>query len=252
MRHLDDPAIGSHAVPPDRAQRGAFARAWAADGGAHPGVRHPRVRREGGWSALTNGLIGAFAGLLVLVALWSAWSASPVGEVEGWATWAPRGTPVRLRYPEGWRMGEFGEGELTYAFFVRSAWVRIHVIAGPQIARAAYIPGTGSGDLYTSLEQMHQQSREYWQELFGEMREGRVARTVLGGRPAVWSEFHYASGLLEARDEPMTGYRATVLGAGTGVLVAAVAPERSWREFQPIALDVLRSIRFGQPSGGQS
>lgn len=252
MRDRSRHSIGTEAPVPDHAQRAAFARAWAGGGRAHPGVRHPRARRDGGWSALTNALIGAFAALLVLVALWSAWSGSPVGEVEGWATWAPRGTSVSLRYPEGWRTGQFGEDGLTYAFFVRSTWVRIHVITGPQIARAAYIPGSGSGDVYPALEQMHTQSRDYWQGLFGRMREGRVARTVLGGWPAVWSEFHYASGLLEARDEPMTGYRATVLGAGTGVLIAAVAPERSWREFQPIALDVLRSIRLQAAPAGQS
>ncbi len=246
------PALGPAGASPDRVQRGAFARAWAADGGAHPGVRHPRNRRENEWSSLTNALIGAFAGLLVLVALWSAWSASPVGKVEGWATWSPSSLPVSLRYPRGWRIGEFAEDGLTYAFFVRSTWVRIHVIAGPPIAQAVSRPGLRDPDAYSALEWMHARSRAFWGELFGEMREGRVTRTFLGGRPAVWSEFHYAGGMLEARAEPMTGYRATVLGAGTGVLIAVVAPERSWREFQPIALDVLRSVRFKPPVRGQS
>jgi len=247
--------IGPGAQAPDPAQRGAFARAWAADGGAHPGVRHPRARRQGGWSSLTNALIGAFAGLLVLVALWSAWSASPVGGVENWTTWTPRGQAMSLRYPEGWRSGEFGQGDLIHAFFVRSTWVRIHVIAGPEVARIAFWPGAaGAGavpDAYARLAEVHANSLKYWQQLFGEMREGRLGRTIIGGRPAVWSEFHYRGGMLEARDEPMSGYRATVLGAGTGMLIAAVSPERSWREFRPIALDVMRSARLGQPAGGQ-
>lgn len=72
-----------------------------------------------------------------------------------------------------------------------------------------------------------------------------MARTVLGGRYAVWSEFRYERGLLERRDEPMAGYRATIAGPGTCVLIAAVAPERAWREFQPIAREVIRSVRLG-------
>lgn len=232
----------------DGAQRAAFARAWAAGGSAHPGVRHPRARRESGWSSLTNALIGAFAALLVLVALWSAWSASAVGDAESWTTWAPPGKAISLRYPEGWRSAEFGEGESVHAFFVRSTWVRIHVIAGPEVARIGSWPGATGGaapDAYARLAQVHAHSREYWQQLFGEMREGQLGRTIIGGRPAVWSEFHYRGGRLEGRDEPMTGYRATVLGAGTGMVIAAVSPERSWREFRPIALDVLRSARLG-------
>ena len=121
------PALGPDSASPDRAPRGAFARAWAADGGAHPGVRHPRNRRENEWSSLTNALIGAFAGLLVLVALWSA-CRHMVGE---WrlGDLAPPGLPVSLRYPRGWR-NEFAEDNLTYAVFVLDMGAH-PAIAGP-------------------------------------------------------------------------------------------------------------------------
>jgi len=223
-------------------------RSWDAVGAPHPGVRHPRARRPGQWSALTDGLIIAFAGLLVLVAIWSAWSASPVGRVRGWSPWRSDANGVTLEYPIGWGVHDFSASGVGHFVFGPSEWVRVHLIVGPQevwgVPRGAFVEGD-----YRLPRALHDDTRELWSRLLGPMREGRAAGTVLAGRPAVWSRFDCWAGPLEGSGQPMTGFRAALAAGGQVVLVAAVAPTADWDEFRPIALHVLRSLRVGAQPG---
>ena len=54
-----------------------------------------------------------------------------------------------------------------------------------------------------------------------ELEEGRISRTVIGGNRAVWTQFRYAGSAIEG-GEPMTGYRATIISEGGGIIAGAV------------------------------
>ncbi len=225
-------------------------RSWADVGASHPGVRDPRSRRLGEWSPLTDGLIISVAALAVVVATWSAWTASPVGEVRRWLTWQATDIPLSIEYPEGWRVSDFSDAGVRYVMFGRSRWVRVHVVAGPHLAWAAYGRGAAAGRApsnasYQALALLHESTREVWVELFGMMHEGVAGRTAVDRRRAVWSQFRYSGGGLEDADEPMRGCRVTLIAGGQGVLISAVAPARHWEDFRPIALQMIRSIRVG-------
>jgi len=220
-------------------------RAWDAVGAPHPGVRHPRARRRGQWSALTDGIIMAFAGLLVLVAIWSAWSASPIGPVRGWTTWQNDRLGIAIRYPTGWRVHDFSASGVSHFVFGPSEWVRVHLIVGPPQTWGLPADATVGRADYRLARVLHEDTRELWTRLFGPMREGQPAGTVLAGRPAVWSRFDYSEGLLEGSGQAMTGCRAALMAHGQVVLMAAVAPTGNWSEFRPTVLAVLRSLRVG-------
>jgi hypothetical protein len=143
---------------------------------------------------------------------------------------------IHLEHPSGWAVRDVGLSGQTHLVIVRSPWVRIHVISER---------GLGAGEAhYHALPMIHQQTAETWErQMFGEFEEGRIGRTTIGGKRAVWSKFKYDGRYIEA-GEPMAGYRATIIGDSRGVIASAVAPAEYWEEFKPIALHVLKSIRF--------
>jgi len=220
-------------------------QSWDAVGGPHPGVRHPRARRRGRWSPLTDGLIIAFAGLLVLVAIWSAWSASPVGPVRGWVAWRGDNGAIALEHPVGWGVHDLGVAPVSYFAFGPSEWVRVHLIVAPQAEwRLPAGAVVGRAD-YRIPQVLHDDTRELWDRLLGPLQEGRTAGTVLAGRPAVWSRFDYSRRPLMGSAQSMTGLRAALVAGGRIVLIAAEAPTDDWDEFRPIALRMVRSLRVG-------
>ncbi len=218
--------------------------------GAHPGIRDPRSARPDDWPPPVNALIIATCALVTIVALAAAWTAPPIEEIEQWRRWTTEDGAWSFEYPSGWSVQEFpGPGGRTQLMVLRSRWVRIHLIADPDIARLTrnhrgYRSRAGSE--YTAVERAHAQTAAIWDILLGEIDDGRPGRTTIGNHRAVWSEFRYRGGHLEA-GEPMSGYRATVVGDRSSVIVGAVAPTRFWRRFRPIALRMLRSIT---PGGG--
>ncbi len=225
---------------------------WEAVGVRHPGLSPPGTRRRGDWAPATNALVAAFAALGVVASLWSATTASPVGEVRGWQRWCSAEIPLSLEHPSGWRAMDLASGAEVHLVVARSEWVRLHLIAEPGLGRVLSLTqqmpgGRGAGAQYGVLERLHEHTGETWQMLFRTMQEGAVGRTVISRRPAVWSRFNYENGLLE-HGEPMTGYRATILAGRRAIIVSAVAPTEHWRDFEPIALHMLGSIDLGDSS----
>ena len=223
---------------------------WADVQAPHPGVRDPRSVRVADWPPLVNAAIIATCAFVTALAVISASLASPVGPVEKWDEWSSKNGEIRLEHPSGWAVTQLGTDQQIHLVIVRSQWVRIHVIAesGLGNALAAYRL-TNRAARYRLLEAMHRSTAQTWEEqVFGEFSEGATGRTIIGGRPAVWSQFKYDRGYLE-NDVPMAGYRATIIGDNRSVIAGAVAPAADWDEFKPIALRVLKSIRFGRGAG---
>lgn len=213
---------------------------WADVQAPHPGVRDPRSIRIGDWPPLVNAAIIATCAFVTAIAILSASMASPVGAVNTWNDWSSESGAMRLEHPAGWAVRDLGaEGQL-HLVIMRSPWVRIHVISES---------GLGQATRHAALETLHRSAAEVWErQVFGELEEGQAAPTVIGGKRAVWSQFKYHGEYIE-EDEPMTGYRATILGSDRAVIAGAVAPSEYWSEFKPIALHVLKSIRFSDRAG---
>jgi hypothetical protein len=192
-------------------------------------------------------IIATFAFVTALAILFAA-TASPVGEVHEWAEWHSEAGGISLQHPTGWVVRDLGGPEQVYLVVVRSPWVRIHVISEAGLASAAGLYRQLGDNVarYQALEMLHASTGETWERqlALSDLEEGRVGRTVIGGRPAVWSQFKYTGFAIED-GEPMSGYRATILGDRRGIIASAVAPADHWEQFRPIALHVLRSIRFG-------
>ncbi|MFO8079893.1 MAG: hypothetical protein R6V07_06250 [Armatimonadota bacterium] len=210
---------------------------WRSVRASHPGVRDHRPISVADWPPLVNAAIIATCAFITAIAILSASMASPVGTVEDWNEWRADDGAISLEHPSGWAVRDVGPPEQTHVIILRSQWVRIHVIS----ERALNVGAAH----YGALEMIHRQTAETWQrQVFSDFEEGRMGRTTIGGKRAVWSQFKYQGRYLEA-GEPMIGYRATIVGDNGGVIASAVAPSAHWQEFKPIALHVLRSIRFG-------
>jgi hypothetical protein len=242
---------GSDESGAPRRSGGQPARSWAEVQAPHPGVRDPRSLRMGDWPPLVNAAIIATCAFLTALAVLSAAIASPVGDVERWSQWRGAGGSLQLEHPAGWAVHDLGSAEQTHLVILRSPWVRVHVISETGLANAAGLyRQIGSGaNRYRALEMLHDSTGQTWErQIFGRLEEGPAGRTSIGGRRAVWSQFRYVGENLED-GEAMTGYRATIMGENRGVIAGAVAPSDNWDEFKPIALRLLRSIRFGQAAG---
>lgn len=223
---------------PDPATAGGTA--WSQMGSVHPGVRAPGSVRIDDWHPFVNWLIIATFAMVTVVAFAAAWTASPFGEVTDWVRWTADSGEWSIEYPADWGVHEFIAEEGAYhLMFARSQWLRIHFIAGSDLALTTDLARFD----YSEIERVHRQMGRTWATLLGVigMDEGDVGRTVMGNQPAVWSQFRYPGGPLEG-DEPMTGYRATVSGTDSGAIVSVVAPTRYWTRFRPSALRVMRSI----------
>jgi len=216
----------------------------------HPGVRDPRSIRMADWPAAVNIAIIASFALVTAFAIISAWTASPVGPVRSWATWTDASRAISLEHPEGWTVRNIGDDEHPHVLVMRSPWVRIHVIAADALGSAAnvYVRLPNDASRYRALELLHDSTGDTWATWLGELREGQTGRTVIGRHRAVWTQFRYAGEGIEG-GEPMTGYRATMVDRRRAVLAGAVAPTEDWAQFKPVALRVLRSIRFGNEVG---
>lgn len=218
-----------------------------AGGGAHPGVRDPRSARPGDWHPIVNAMIISTCALVTLVAIAAAWTASPIGEVTEWQRWSSESSEWSFDYPEGWMVHDLSApGGQAHVMIARSQWVRVHLITAPELTQATNIYARlddRTNSYYGAIESVHRETADTWRMLLGGIRmdEGVTGRTVIGKRRAVWSEFRYPGGILEG-DEPMTGYRATIIGPRTGTIVGAVAPTRYWNRFRPTALHMMRSI----------
>ncbi|MEA3400267.1 MAG: hypothetical protein U9R79_03380 [Armatimonadota bacterium] len=233
---------GSQANGDATAVRGTGDRSghsWEGVAAPHPGIRDPRSRRPGQWAPLTDAIIISIAAMLVFISIWAAHSSSPFGRPRSWERWRADDVPVSVWYPAGWRVIESGRAAERELVALRSEWVRMHLIVAEQEAgfQAAALR-------YDTLEMAHRSASWRWEVIFGEISEGQPGRTVIGGRPAVWSQFSFDTGFLTA-GEPMTGYRATVASPQALVLVAVVAPRRYWERFRPTALDIIGSVRIG-------
>ncbi|MBD3291277.1 MAG: hypothetical protein GF393_00005 [Armatimonadia bacterium] len=218
----------------------------------HPGVRDPRSVRLGDWPPLVNAAIVVTLAFVTALAILAATVASPVGEVHQWVRWTSDTGDMSLEHPSGWAVRSLGGPDQTYLVVVRSQWVRIHVISESGLAGAAglYRRLGNNPARYQALEALHASTGQTWERqlALSDLEEGRVGRTVIGGLPAVWSQFKYTGVAIED-GEAMTGYRATILGSSRGIIASAVAPSDNWEQFRPIALHVLRSIRFGDRAG---
>ncbi|MCD6302123.1 MAG: hypothetical protein J7M15_01180, partial [Anaerolineae bacterium] len=157
--------------------------------------------------------------------------------------------PLSVQYPAGWRViSDLDDEGQFHIVLARSRWVRVHIIALGDVdakiyALESFLGGSPVAGSYRSIEILHIATTALWSTLFGEIREGRAVPTIIGGRRAVWSQFEYSEGLVEPGDETMRGLRATLLTRRQGVLMSAVAPRRYWSDFQPIALQIMSSVR---------
>lgn len=220
---------------------------WTQVQGAHPGVRDPRSIRISDWPRPVNAAIIASLTLVTAFAILSAWTASPVGEVRNWVRWRDESAVISLEHPEGWTVRNVGDAQHPHILVMRSPWVRIHIVVADELAAAAGVYGGLPDEVsrYRALELLHHSTGETWAAWMGEdeLQEGQVGHTVIGENRAVWTQFRYSGRGVE-RGEPMTGYRATIVGSGSGVIASAVAPTQNWTQFKPIALRLLRSIRL--------
>lgn len=230
------------AAPSDRGSPGR-ARHRETQGALHPGVGDPRSRHRDGWSALTDGVVIAFVGLFVAVALAAAWTASPVGPVPRWLAWRSADGSVVVEHPYGWRVMDLSSRGIRQVVFARSEWVRIHLavdeaggrIGPPGLYERALPAAIG----YATAEAVHREAAADWSVLFGQIQEGAATRTVLAGWPAVWSQFEASRGAVLMR-----GYRATIVGTHRTVLIGGAAPAAYWDEFGPIALRMISTLRL--------
>ena len=208
----------------------------------HPGVHSPPGRRRGEWSRATNKWIVITLATVVGIAIYSAGAASPVGQVDTWRITSGRGGMFTVEAPAGWHVIEAVDRSGAYIMVIeRSQWVRAYVAVYPELAAAMQ-----SGQASQTLRHTHLISERIWAEYFGSIRSGPLARTAINGRPAVWSRLQFTDDGRNYSGLEMTGMRMTLTYGQEGVLLAAVAPDDSWDEFEPIALRILKSIRIGQ------
>ncbi len=220
--------------------RRAAQQTWEAMDATHPGVRHPRARRAGQWPATVNALVVACFSLLTLAALWSAASESPVGDADRWTIWSADSPRFWIEHPAGWRVvRREWQGELQVAI-IRSRWLRVHV----SISRL----WPGGSITWDDVRFVHRETRWRSEVEAGSITEGRPELTTIGGRPAAWSRFT-ARGSHIVHGEPLQGYRATIIGDGWAAIVTAVAPAEHFDDFRPLALRIIRSIRFADGQG---
>ncbi|HUS80685.1 MAG TPA: hypothetical protein VM283_05405 [Armatimonadota bacterium] len=188
----------------------------------------------------------AVVSIVVVAAIWSGATASPVGPVRSWRTvQSPDGT-FTMRVPIGWQVTQRCEPSAACQMMIaRSRWVHIYVDIRPRLAQSAGVRNPADADdTYQLLAALHDRARRDWSANFGEITEGRTSSTRLGGAPAMWSRIEFTDTEGTYKGETMVGLRATVVGGNASVLMAALAPERYWGDFEPVALDIFRSIRF--------
>jgi len=214
----------------------------------HPGVRHPRSRRRGQWSALSNGLIAGCFGLLVFLAFWSAATESPLGPVERWATYRHSQGVFTIEYPAGWSAMTRGDERHGQTRIWRTEQISLTVWNEP-FRLPAYPMATGTSVQYQWLRDIHREAARQFANmgLFGDYQAGRAGDTTLGGRPAVWSRLD-----LRSDSDQLRGYQVTSLAGEILLLMVATAPADSWDDFEPIALHMLRSLRFGGSAAGSA
>lgn len=212
----------------------------------HPGVHSPPGRRRGEWSHVTNSLIVFALAVLVAIAIYSAAVASSVGRADSWRLTSARDGMFTIEVPAGWHVFEAVDQSGAYIMIVeRSQWVRAYVAVYPKLAAA--VQTWGEGDAGTqALPQAHRISDRIWTDYFGAISNSPPARTVVGGRHAVWSRMHFTDDGRNYSGLGMTGIRMTLTYGQAGVLLAAVAPDDSWDEFEPVALRIVQSIRIGE------
>ncbi len=214
----------------------------------HPGVHSPPGRRRGEWSRVTNRLIVFALAVVVGIAIYSAGRASPVGRADSWRVTSGMGGMFTVEAPVGWHVVEAIDRSGAYIMVIdRSQWVRVYVAVYPQLAVETQTWGQASGGGQTqTLLQVHLISERIWTEYFGSISSGPPVRTIINGRPAVWSRMQFVDDGRNYSGLGMTGMRMTLTHGQVGVLLAAVAPDDSWDEFEPIALRILKSIRLNQ------
>lgn len=217
----------------DRNGNGASSAVFDAP---HPGVHSPPGRRRGEWSRLTNGLIVFALAVVVAVAIYSAAVASPVGRTDAWRIVSGRDGMFTVQAPVGWAVIEGVDQSEAYVMVIaRSQWVRVYVV----------YPEQGDSGGPQVLAQAHRISLRKWTEYFGSINNGPPARTVVGGRPAVWSRLQFTDDGRNYSGLGMTGMRMTLRCGQAWVFLAAVAPDDCWDEFEPVALRIIKSIRIG-------
>ncbi len=205
----------------------------------HPGVRDPRSRPRGEWSSLTDGLITGCLGLLVFLCFWAAATESPVGRVDAWATHRDAASRFTIEYPAGWTTTTHQGRGIAATRIGRSQNIYVEIVSQPTRSEQRVLLGAGSV-VYAVLRTWHQSEESYLRLRFPDYRPGRPERTALGGRPAVWSRF-----TARQNSGELTGYHTTLLSRDRILLMVAVAPSDAWEDFKPIALHMLRSLRFG-------
>jgi len=207
----------------------------------HPGVHSPPGRRRGEWSQATNKWLVVTIAVVVGAAIYSAGAASPVGDVDRWRSASGRDGMFTVDVPVGWHVIEAVDRTGTSIMVIeRSQWVRAFVAVYPQLAGVA----SDSGRQEQALSQAHRVSTRIWTRYFGSISSGPSARTTVGGRPAIWSRMQFDDDGSNYSGLKMTGMRMTLTHGRAGVLLAAVAPDASWDEFEPIALHIANSIRI--------
>jgi hypothetical protein len=141
--------------------------------------------------------------------------------------------------PVGWHVIEAAVGGSDGAYIMvieRSQWVRAYVAVYPELVADTQTWGQTSGGGQTqTLLQVHLISERIWTEYFGSINSGPPVRTIINGRPAVWSRMQFVDDGRNYSGLGMTGMR--------------IAPDDSWDEFEPIALRILKSIRLNQGVG---
>ncbi|MGC9320479.1 MAG: hypothetical protein ACP5KN_20765 [Armatimonadota bacterium] len=239
---MDDSRANGEAVEV-RAGEARRGPSWESVAAPHPGIRDPRSRRPGQWAPLTDAIVVGVAAILVVASIMAAHSSSPVARPRDWALWRADDVPVSVWYPAGWRVIETARGTERELVALRSEWVRMHLILTQQQGGTQAV-----GARYDALEMVHRTAAWRWEMLLGDLTDGAPRRTVIGGRPGVWSQFSFSTGFL-TEGEPMTGCRATLASPQATVLVAVVAPSRYWQTFRPTALDIIGSVRIGAGTG---
>jgi hypothetical protein len=206
----------------------------------HPGVRHPRARRRGQWSPITDGLIAYSAGILVIVSLWAAATQPLLGRAEEWDRYQRPDGLFSIEHPRGWDVQTQDAGDSSTTVIMRSERIRLVVLSAASTALGG-IRGRATAGEYAVPEALH----DAWtaEILSDEVSRGEPQRTVLGAQAAVWSRFTAHEGRSST-----TGYVAALAPGEHIVLATAVAPSSVWEDFQPIALRMLRSLRFSSPA----
>ena len=210
----------------------------------HPGVRRGRRQRRGAWSPLTNGIIIACLAGIVFCALYAAATSSQVGPVHSWHTVQGPGDMFTIQVPAGWQTSYPADSSNALNLVIRrSRWVYAFIEVYPDLA--GQVSMWGGGASYDVLAYMHRLTGKILQRQLPEVYEGRAVPTVLGGRAAIWSQIQF-NDKFNSRGEQMTGIRVTLADGAAGVLLVAVAPTESWPEFEPVALQMFRSIHFSR------